>query len=97
MAKAVLLRDGYTCQMCGVLLRPGKSSRYSGVADHTIPAVLRPDLIWNEDNIRSVCRTCHSVCHSIERRHPGDAEAIAKAKLAYRPVGLDGYPVDPVR
>lgn len=28
--------------------------------DHIIPAVLRPDLFWEESNYQSLCHACHS-------------------------------------
>ena len=90
---SILARDLWQCQMCGVMLRDGKRDKRSAAVDHTKPIDLRPDLTWDKDNCRSVCRACHAVCDSIEKRLRPDAEAIAAAKAAYRPVGLDGYPV----
>lgn len=91
-----LERDNWTCRMCGCLLRQGKTGPDSAAVDHLYPVRLRPDLFLELDAIRSVCRSCHSVCDSIEKRLGDDAEAIAAAKLAYRPIGLDGYPVEVV-
>ena len=93
--KAILLRDLFTCQMCGTLLRDGKRDSRAAVVDHIKPIELRPDLTWEESNCRSVCRTCHAVCDSIEKRLSPDSEAIAAAKRRYKAVGLDGYPVKP--
>lgn len=87
----ILARDLYACRMCGVLLR-GKGKTAPEV-DHIRPAELRPDLFFNADNLWSLCKQCHgTTAQAIEKRHPNNPEAIAKAKMAYRPVGLDGYP-----
>ena len=91
---SVLRRDDYTCQMCGADLRPGKRHKHSAVVDHTRPVSLRPDLQEDRDNMRAVCRTCHAVCDSIEKRANGDEARVAREKAAYRPVGRDGYPVN---
>lgn len=89
--RAILLRDLFTCQMCGVLLREGKRDARAAVVDHIAPIALKPDLTWDADNCRAVCRTCHAICDSIEKRAQGDLERITREKMAYRPVGLDGY------
>jgi 5-methylcytosine-specific restriction endonuclease McrA len=90
----VLDRDLWTCQMCGVVLTQGRRDSRSAVVDHIEPVALSPGRAWDRDNLRAVCKRCHAVCDSIEKRST-DAEAIRDAKLAYRPVGLDGYPVAP--
>lgn len=90
----ILSRDNWTCQMCGTWLREGKRHNNAATADHIIPAELRPDLFYEDTNVQAVCKTCHDrTCQAIEKRHAGNADAIAKAKRAYRPVGLDGYPI----
>lgn len=83
----ILDRDLWTCQMCGVLLRTGRTDMASAAVDHVRPVELRPDLAFDEANCRAVCRACHATCDSIEKRHSGDAEAIAEAKLAGRKPG----------
>lgn len=88
----ILDRDLWTCRMCGVALRQGRRRPDSAVVDHIEPVELSPDLKWDEGNLQSVCRTCHAVCDSIEKRNTAPAD-IRAAKLAYKPVGLDGYPV----
>ena len=82
--KRILLRDLWTCQMCDALLTEGRTSPRSAVVDHVQPAELRPDLFYDETNARAVCRDCHAICDSIEKRHSGNAEAIAKAKREWR-------------
>lgn len=89
----ILIRDLYTCQMCGVLLRRGKTDRRAANVDHIEPIELKPDLTWDEGNCRAVCRSCHAICDSIEKRAQGDLERIIRDKLSYRPVGADGYPL----
>jgi 5-methylcytosine-specific restriction protein A len=88
---AILNRDYWTCQMCGAILRQGKKHPRSAVVDHIEPLTLSPDKATDETNLRSVCRRCHAICDSIEKRNTS-AEAIRAAKMAYRAVGLDGYP-----
>lgn len=88
----ILARDLYACRMCGTLLR-GKGKQAPEV-DHIRPAELRPDLFFDPDNLWSLCKQCHgTTAQAIEKRHEGNAEAIAKAKAAHRPVGSDGYPI----
>ncbi len=81
--------------MCGTRLLTGRKSRRSVVIDHTIPRELAPDLELDESNLKAVCKHCHDVeCQAIEKRHKHDASAIEHSKNSYRPIGLDGYPVD---
>lgn len=90
---SILIRDLFTCQMCGVLVTKGRSGERSAVVDHLRPVALRPDLERDEDNCRCTCRACHAICDSIEKRAGADEDRIVREKLAYRPVGLDGYPL----
>ncbi len=87
----ILLRDMWLCQMCGALLRQGRSADNAAVVDHIRPIDLRPDLTWDEGNVRAICRDCHAVCDGIEKRLRPDAEAIAKAKDAHRRGTVDPY------
>lgn len=90
--KRILIRDLFTCQMCGVLLREGKTDSRAAVVDHIKPIELCPDLTWDEGNCQATCAHCHNTaCASIEVRHAGDAKTIAEKKLLHAPVGLDGY------
>ena len=89
----VLHRDGYRCRMCAVIVTDGRTGDRAAVIDHIRPRSLRPDLALDDGNCWCVCRGCHDgPCASIEARHPGDADAIAAAKAAWRPVGVDGCP-----
>jgi len=78
--------------MCGALLAEGKGKGRSAIVDHLRPIALRPELTFDPDNCRAVCRDCHGICASLEARYPS-ADGAAAAKLRHRPVGLDGYPV----
>lgn len=97
----ILRRDNYTCQMCGALLKGGRSDRVAtilrpGVIDHLIPLELRPDLATDRRNLWAICCDCHDgPCQAIERRMGASGEAIRMAKLEYAPIGADGYKVTP--
>jgi len=88
----IKIRDHFTCQMCGKApLTDGTSAHNAAVVDHVIPYQLRPDMTWDADNLRTVCRQCHGTCHSIEQRHKGDAEAIGRAKREWRMGSVNVY------
>lgn len=55
--KAVLERDGHTCQLCGV----SRSNNADAVlhADHIKPVITHPELVYDLDNGRCLCRPCH--------------------------------------
>ena len=89
----ILERDLWCCRICGCLLTTGRAAKDAAVVDHVIPRLLAPELALEPDNLWAICKADHdSVCASIERKHT-TPEAIKKAKLAYRPIGIDGYPV----
>jgi len=50
--KAVMERDGYKCVLCG------KHDKHLE-SDHIKPVSERPDLIYEINNGRTLCRTCH--------------------------------------
>lgn len=79
---AVLLRDLFTCQMCGCIVRAGRTDGRSAVVDHVRPWTMRRDLWFEPSNLRTVCKDCHAVCRSIEMRYAGNEAAIVAAKLA---------------
>ena len=54
--QAVLLRDGYSCRVCGRVC--GKKGEAH--ADHIIAVVQRPDLRYEVDNGQCLCASCHS-------------------------------------
>lgn len=78
------------------MLRGGKSDKADtllrpAVVDHLIPHQSDEALLYDMANIWLVCCDCHDqTCQRIENTYEG--EAIRKAKLGYRLIGLDGYP-----
>jgi 5-methylcytosine-specific restriction endonuclease McrA len=93
-AIGLYVEQGGKCRMCGVSLQPslrGKISARSAVVDHVRPWRLEPWLSYEQSNMQLICRACHAVCDSIEKRMTPDAAAIERAKRAHNPVGLDGY------
>lgn len=99
LRQVILLRDSFTCQMSGVMLRGGRSDRSTSilrpaVVDHLIPHEGDPALFWSEDNLWAISADMHdTVCQAIEARLTG--EAVRAAKIAYWVVGLDGYGTKP--
>ncbi|TCD04266.1 HNH endonuclease [Erythrobacteraceae bacterium CFH 75059] len=53
---SVLVRDRFTCQLCGRL--EGDTARL--VADHTRPHRGDERLFWDEYNLQCLCAPCHS-------------------------------------
>lgn len=82
--------------MCGALLHEGRKGPQAAHVDHVRPLELDPARGMDRTNLLSVCASpCHNgTCAAIEARHAGDADAIERAKRAWRPVGLDGYRAD---
>ncbi len=84
--------------MCGAVLRRGKRHKAAAVVDHMRPYDLRPDLVYEPENLWAVCRNCHDTeCRRIEDRARGirqwtyrGADWIAAEKLRCRFEGLDG-------
>lgn len=52
---AVLVRDQFTCQICGTI--EGDTSKLVG--DHIIPHEGDRALFFSERNVRCLCKTCH--------------------------------------
>lgn len=50
-----LVRDMFTCQMCGRL----ESDTSQLVADHKVPHRGDPALFWSDANVWCLCKTCH--------------------------------------
>ena len=81
-----LTRDAYRCQHagCGVHLQAGRRSPRSAVVHHLKPHKGDLELLFDLDNLQSVCWTCHS----------GDIQS--QEALGYdTTIGADGWPVDP--
>ena len=53
----VFERDNYTCQECGI--KSGNGKRVVLNADHIKPWSLYPELRYNINNGRTLCRECH--------------------------------------
>lgn len=98
---ATLARDGWTCQMCGAMLRGGRSDRSNSILrpaaiDHLMPHQGSEALFFDPENVWAVSADMHdSVCQAIEAKYAGDPLRIVAEKLKYRFIGLDGYPVSP--
>jgi len=54
---AVLKRDDYTCQDCGLRKRKGNH------AHHIIPKSEKPELKFDLDNGETLCKDCHNKIH----------------------------------
>lgn len=55
LRQATLMRDLYTCQMCGRVSEQGM------VIDHITPHRGEPALFWNEANLQVLCASpCHN-------------------------------------
>lgn len=64
LRKAVLLRDLYTCRMCG---RVAPSPDL--VADHIVPHRGDPALFWcGEDGLQTLCSSCHGGAKQAQER-----------------------------
>lgn len=64
LRKRVLKRDHYTCQFCGILALGKNRNGVSPVVDHIKPVKERPDLAFDIDNLRVLCRPCDNKRHS---------------------------------
>lgn len=106
LRKVILKRDLFTCQMCGTLLRQGRSDdsitpTRPAVVDHIIPHRGVDELFWHPANLWAVCCDCHdSACQHIEGQHKGrltqrKATQIRHEKLRHRVIGIDGYSLTP--
>lgn len=64
---AVLVRDHFTCRMCGRL--EGNTSLLVG--DHIIPHKGNEALFWDETNVQCVCKSCHDGAkQAFEKQNP---------------------------
>ena len=62
----VLLRDAFTCQMCGIVSRHPRASDM--VADHKIPHRGDATLFWDENNLQCLCDSCHGSAKQQQER-----------------------------
>ena len=101
LRQAILKRDSFTCQMCGAMLREGRSDKANtilrpAVVDHLEPHRGDQSLFYDQDNLWAISSDMHdSVCQAIEAKYADDPLRIVAEKLKYRFIGWDGYPVSP--
>lgn len=99
LRQVILLRDSFTCQMSGALLRGGRSDKTGSilrpaVIDHLMPHNGQADLFWDPDNLWAISADMHdTVCQAIESRMTG--EAVRAAKIGHRFIELDGRTARP--
>ncbi|MFC3060048.1 HNH endonuclease [Paenirhodobacter populi] len=81
-----LLRDHFTCQMCGKV----EASTKRLIGDHLVPHKGDLRLFLDPDNVWCLCASCHDVeCQTIEAML-FDGDEIRSAKISRRVVGFDG-------
>lgn len=66
---ATLIRDRFTCQICGLLT--GDTSKL--VADHKKPHRGDERLFWDEGNLQCLCAPCHNSVKQKEERGLGES------------------------
>lgn len=62
LRESILRRDDYLCRQCK---RTGKRTEATEV-HHIYSVEARPDLMYNPDNLISLCMTCHNLMHDRE-------------------------------
>lgn len=70
LAKEVLMRDAYLCQICsrnGVIKIVGIKRRDYAI-DHKKPRRLYPELELVKENLETVCKKCHAKKSAIEQK-----------------------------
>ena len=84
LRRRIFVRDRYICAICGSLCTGQGRSKRAPIADHIIPHKGNRALFWNEENIQTLCYSCHS-------RHKQRQEAGGAI------IGCDanGVPLDP--
>lgn len=65
----IFRRDGYMCQRCR---RYGRQ-RQAVVVHHIKHADEYPELVWDDDNLVSLCAACHNKEHPEKARESGRA------------------------
>lgn len=66
---AVLIRDMFTCQICGKI----ESDTSQLIGDHTIPHNGNRDAFFNEQNVQCLCKPCHDSEKQRRERSAPDA------------------------
>lgn len=64
---SILLRDLFTCQICGVI--EGVTSQL--VADHKTAHRGDEVLFWDDGNLQCLCKTCHDSIKQRDERRQG--------------------------
>ena len=59
-----LRRDSWTCKMCGQLCLGKNKNGHSPVVDHIKSVKAHPELAFELDNLRILCRPCDNKRHS---------------------------------
>lgn len=96
LRRITLRRDNFACQMCGALLRGGRSDDTAtilrpAVIDHLIPHRGDAVLFADRKNLWSICCDCHDgPCQSIEARRGLRPDQIRAAKISHKVPTLDG-------
>ncbi|WP_091839815.1 HNH endonuclease [Marininema halotolerans] len=86
--ETILTRDHYLCQPC---LRRGKLTT-ANTAHHIKPLAKAPDLALDEDNLESICPTCHNQEHPERAKRKKDEKK--KEKRRARVIKIEGNRVD---
>ena len=84
LRRAALIRDGYQCQRCKVILTSGRRSPRSAVVHHIQAHKGDGELFHDLANLQAVCWQCHSGAIQSEEVLGYDGT-----------IGQDGWPVDP--
>ena len=79
----VLRRDRYICQECGAKCLGKSRGLPSPQVDHILELKTHPQLAYSMDNLRTLCKSCHS------KRTLLDTMGRAKPQI-----GADGFPVE---
>ena len=83
LRNAVLVRDVYQCQRCGVLLSGRYPADNSPVVNHRVPHKGDAELFHDLGNLEAVCKSCH------------DGDVQSSERVGYSSaIGDDGWPID---
>lgn len=83
LREAVLARDLYLCQRCGVALTKGRDRPTDAVVNHMRRHYGDPELFFAADNCEAACKQCHDALIQGEEARGYSDE-----------VGDDGMPTD---
>lgn len=77
LRRLVLDRDGWQCQMCGVVLAGKAPAPSSPVVDHIEPHKGNLVLFWDANNLQALCKKCHDT-HKQRLERGGQAQGVGK-------------------